>query len=329
MMAATLIILLAGSAAAAAEYPDLEADLRWLGTVAETYDRAHRDMLGQTIDFDRIERIRQAQAGYEGTAERFNKMVQATYKAFLDKDDSESKTKQAVRFRKAMKPAWKAVVEFHDWRKRHLQYARKRFDEAMRGVEGTLRDARRHGEVGRFEPDGRPKSLVRARYILDMTAALDPDDPSPVEEMTVEYEVMLDESRAVYGGLRDEVLAKTRTPDDHYRRADRDELAESIEAAWQQRWPDDNIVGLRFHAGDWKRNERWQWNSAQSSWLKNDVSVLPVTVVVENPEDDTGLLMYYAYANKDHTKGDAITIGVETKGEGYVVREMLRANYRP
>ncbi|MHC4406537.1 MAG: hypothetical protein ACYTG0_43485, partial [Planctomycetota bacterium] len=277
----------------------------------------------------RIERIRQAAEGLPKTIEHFRNLVHSRYKEYFDEGDAASKSEEAIKLKMAVTPARKALIDFQKERNRLLQYARKRFDGHIRGVQGALRNARQHRDVGQFEPDGRPRWLAEAKCTLDVTSALGPENPSLVEGMSVEYKVVLEKSNAVYEDLREEVIDKTRTPDDRYRGADRDRLAAAIEQAWRKRWPKDKPVGLRFHAADWKRQVSWQWNDAQRAWLKNDVSVLPVTVVVENPNDGKALLLYYAYLNKDHTKGGAVNIGVDTKSGSYVVREMLKANYRP
>lgn len=330
----TLLLLWLVSGANSAfsgQYAKLDEDIKWYVTLAKTYDKAAHSIAIFRSDFsaDSIEHLKRLYEGHDAVRDRFNTLSQSTYKDLIDQTNPASKGPEAQKLKTALDPAYRAIMRCRREREEYLKYAKKWFDENIRGARGALRDARRHNDVGRFEPDGRPKWLAEARNILDLTSALDPEDKAVLKAMNTEYKTVLEESRALYREIRPAIIAKTRTPDDRYRSPDKDDLSKAIKRAWQKRWKSDKIVGLRFHSLNWKTTTNWQWNNAQKDWLKNDVSVLPVTVVVENPDDDTALLLYLAYANKDHTKGDAISIGVETKGDGFVVREMLKSNYRP
>ena len=114
------------------------------------------------------------------------------------------------------------------------------------------------------------------------------------------------------------------TPPDVYTGKDKKSLEKLVLEAWRGKYPKDEILGLRFHMKDWKRDANYKANS--TSIYKTDTSVLAVSVVVkDSPELAT---IFPAYINKDNLDG-SVNAGVATKTSEYVVKQMLVRNWNP
>lgn len=90
------------------------------------------------------------------------------------------------------------------------------------------------------------------------------------------------------------------------------------------KYPQDEILGVRFHMKDWKRDANYKANS--TSIYKTDTSVLAVSVVVK--DDAQHATIFPAYINKDNLDG-SVNTGVDTKKSQYVVKQMLVKNWKP
>lgn len=114
------------------------------------------------------------------------------------------------------------------------------------------------------------------------------------------------------------------TPPDVYAGGDKKKLKEMILDAWKDKYPQDEILGVRFHMKDWKRDANYKANS--TSIYKTDTSVLAVSVVVK--DDARHATIFPAYINKDNLDG-SVNTGVDTKKSQYVVKQMLVKNWKP
>ncbi len=114
------------------------------------------------------------------------------------------------------------------------------------------------------------------------------------------------------------------TPPDIYAGADKEKFRSMISSAWKKKYPQDKVLGIRFHSDHWVRNSNYKADAV--SIYKSDTSVLPVSVVVQR--DDKIATIFPAYINKNNLSG-AISAGVNTKKKGYVVKEMLLSNWKP
>lgn len=113
--------------------------------------------------------------------------------------------------------------------------------------------------------------------------------------------------------------AAYRLPPEAYRGADKAKLAAMVRATWKEKYPQDQVLALRFPRAEWKRDRELKRNA--TDWYRTDVSSLVVYVVVK--QSATLATVYPAYVNKNHMQGDALTIGADTKGSGYVHEELL------
>ena len=98
-----------------------------------------------------------------------------------------------------------------------------------------------------------------------------------------------------------------------------------IRDTWAKEYPNEKIELIRFHAANWHNTQCWRWDSAGKSWNWNDTDVLPVKVVVKNPDGKTANV-YMAFCNRNNVS-KARNAGVQTR-EGYVVETMLVENIK-
>jgi hypothetical protein len=121
------------------------------------------------------------------------------------------------------------------------------------------------------------------------------------------------------------LLAATSAPVDLYTGADKEEIRDMVTQAWKKKYPKDDILGVRFPNKTWVRDSVWRWSSADKGWSNNDTSVLRLAVIVKT--DKTVATIYQAYVNRDNAS-DSVNVGVDTKGNEYVVEEMLLENWK-
>ena len=159
--------------------------------------------------------------------------------------------------------------------------------------------------------------------LAELESAKGATDPEVVR-MTAQYEETHAKVAAICAAFNEDKLKNQTAPEDLYKGSDRKELEKMIRAEWTKLYPEDQILSIRFHMTDWERNQEHQWQAATQSWRDVDMSVLAVSVIVKTSE--TIATTYPAYANKDNLSGGKLTIGAETKGDGYVHREILVAN---
>ncbi len=114
------------------------------------------------------------------------------------------------------------------------------------------------------------------------------------------------------------------TPPDIYKGADKEKFRSMISDAWKKKYPQDKVLGIRFHSDHWVRNSNYKADAV--SIYKSDTSVLPVSVVVQR--DASVATIFPAYINKNNLSGE-ISVGVNTKKKSYVVKEMLLKNWNP
>lgn len=176
-----------------------------------------------------------------------------------------------------------------------------------------------------FFTGGVKQKLEQAKARIDVCASLLPADDARRKAMTDALASARAKCDALAGSLKAEILAATRAPNDVYRGTDKAAHEAAIRAAWSKEHPNDEILAVRFHMEQFDRDTKWTWQSADSSWNKSDTSVLCATVIVKTGAEIA--TMYPAYVNVDHLS-DRTVYGVQTKGDAYVVEEMLIANLK-
>lgn len=171
---------------------------------------------------------------------------------------------------------------------------------------------------------GVQQKLDEAQRLLAACAALLPMDDArwlAMQRSMDESKARLDASRAA---LKAEIIAATTAPADVYEGADKEALRKAVLDAWKVAWPGDEVLGVRMSMKAFDRTTKWVWQDAESAWYKVDHSVLAATVAVRKGDH---VLLFPAFVNVDHLSSET-NYGVQTKGSGYVQREMLYSNWK-
>ena len=165
--------------------------------------------------------------------------------------------------------------------------------------------------------------LQEAKAVLDdLSSEKGAADPEVVA-LTEKYEAAHAEVAAICDSFNTAKLQNEKAPADVYKGSDRGTFDKQIRAEWAKKYPEDQILDVRFHMAEWQRNKEHVWQSASQSWRDVDMSVLAVSVIVKTCDEVA--TTYPAYINKNNLSGGAITIGVDTKGSEYVHKEILVA----
>ncbi|HRE08615.1 MAG TPA: hypothetical protein PKX00_23545, partial [Opitutaceae bacterium] len=114
---------------------------------------------------------------------------------------------------------------------------------------------------------------------------------------------------------------KYRLPPERYTGGDKSDLKKRVLATWKELYPDDKVLGVRFHREDWERKKESNFNNG--TWYHYDNSVLVVFVVVKTSSELA--TVYPAYVNKNN-QSNALKIGADTKGKAYIQDDMLLKN---
>lgn len=111
--------------------------------------------------------------------------------------------------------------------------------------------------------------------------------------------------------------------EEKYKGSDREELRGLLLEAWKKKYPQDEVLKIVFHMADFKRSVEANVNA--TSIYKTDTSVLAVSVAVKL--NDTMAKIYPAYVNRDNLSKSQ-SIGVDTKGNSFVHKEILLTNLK-
>lgn len=112
-----------------------------------------------------------------------------------------------------------------------------------------------------------------------------------------------------------------RLPPEKYTGKDKAKLKQIVLEKWKELYPNDKVLGVRFHKDVWERKKESNYNNG--TWYHYDNSVLVTYVVIKTSAELA--TVYPAYLNKNNQTG-AITVGAETKGNDYSHAEMLMKN---
>jgi len=150
----------------------------------------------------------------------------------------------------------------------------------------------------------------------DMLAKL----PEKKREM-IEKRCAKDASKPAYTISNKGREAREKMPQNNYQGSDLKQLISKIKTAWKRKYPKDRILAVKITSEDWKRDANWKANS--TSIYKNDTSILGGKVIVKT--DNKLATIFPAYVNRDNSNGK-INIGVATKQNKYVIKQMLLSN---
>ena len=121
--------------------------------------------------------------------------------------------------------------------------------------------------------------------------------------------------------LKEQILVDARAPKEEYSGADKEEMRKRIQEGWKKAYPQDELLEVRFPR-PWDRKTEWRF--VGDALQKSDMSYLYARAIVKT--SDKIASVYVAVVNKDHMKGDFISLGVHTKKGAWVVDEVLLSN---
>ena len=205
-------------------------------------------------------------------------------------------------------------------RERRLKQGVDEVDKALKQAHNWVDKAISQGKLNHFEQakDSIGEAYTALRKLQTSNATKDDKETIRLGEEFLETHTWIYQEA---DSFLVEALAEVEPRSEEYQGDDKEELRKLIRKAWQEQWPDDTIVDIRFHEANWDRTTAKKFNDATKEWDYTDKSVLPVSVYVQ--QTDNVVTRYPAYVNRDHLNDDALNPGVETKWGGYVTHEVL------
>ncbi|MAG58540.1 MAG: hypothetical protein CMJ83_19805 [Planctomycetes bacterium] len=303
---------LAGSAAKASStdsHPTFAKDLAQTQMIIDTH--RIRGFRGGDVD-EFCDIVRNLPRVTEWANERWTH-----YQPFFKRGTSDGRTLKVK-----LKWAVKIVKELGD---EVAQFKR----EAPQSIERQLAEAQKW--MARAEEKKQPlmlkggvrQSQVGAERDLKLLAAMSPANDEQVKTFQARLDSQREDVAKLRVTMKADILASARAPAAAYSGKDKEKIESMIRAAWVKAWPKDEILEIRFHRNDWKRNHKVIWNKADKAWEEVDKSYLTVLVIVKT--SDTIATMFPAYMNRDNLSG-SLNPGVQTKGGAHVVTEVLLKN---
>lgn len=173
--------------------------------------------------------------------------------------------------------------------------------------------------------NGVVQSQDRAARELRVLEAICGADDATVKQLKARLARQREASAQAEVAMQEQILKDARVPAAAYNGKDKAEFEAMIRKDWARAWPKDEILEVRFHRANWKRNKKIVWNSAEKAWEAVDKGYLTCLVIVKT--SDELVTLFPAYINRDYISG-ATTTGVKTKDGSYVVRKVLMSNYK-
>lgn len=296
-----------------ANYPTLQKDCAELDGLFERF-RAFQD-----IRRDPVRTAAMCQQWQQ--AAEFHKQCLQTYQALIKSDGHLGKDVRA-----RIQRVGEVLIVFRD---KAVQF-QKATPGAVRESLAKAKELATQGQTQQrpaFFTGGVKQQLEGARQWLAGYAAIRGDSDAEVLALQQELTATQKQVDAMAATLADKILAEARAPEDTYRGADRAELDGKIRAAWAKAHPQDEVLGVVFHMPQWRRDQTSTYHASARSWQHTDSSVLCVTFLVR--KSATLAVTHPAYLYKDHLSQDALTTGVNTKGDSYVSETILVQNLAP
>jgi hypothetical protein len=235
----------------------------------------------------------------------------------------ESKAREGPAISAKFEKTKKALVSFREKTKKFVEEAPGSISAQLKAAEQSAERAKAEKKILGFEQAQR--QIETAKKDLGVLAALTGKDDERVKKLSEEYEATARKVEEHKAGLREEIIAATTAPVEAYEGEDKEKLREMILAEWKKLYPADKVLTVRLSVKDWERTVKLQWDEGSKAWEKIDKAFLPAAVIVQTSE--TVATIYPAYVNRDNMKG-TMNVGAETKGKGYVQREMLVKNFK-
>lgn len=293
-----------------ANYPDLEADFRQIDALAKAYRQksfaSHPERVAELAA-----ELPQASAWSSGKFKEYRPLLVLTG------------GRKSPLFRRYEALA-NAVKQFQAEAAAFLEKAKSEVPAILGKAEELAARAVAEKKPA-FFTGGVRQQFDEAERLMKVCRAFASSDNADLAGLEAACEAARRKVDGLAEGLKEEILAGARPPEEKYRGGDREDLRARVIAAWKEAWPKDEILGVVFHMENFERTEKATWNGGAKEWTFEDRSVLAVTVIVK--ASDRIAATYPAYVNVNNAT-NAISIGVQTKGRDYVTREILLSNLR-
>jgi hypothetical protein len=199
------------------------------------------------------------------------------------------------------------------------QAIRADLDKAIEMGQNATRDKRPawFGETG-----GIAQQMGFARTKLDLLTAIEPGSAN-VKTADEQFAATKTQIAEMAKSLEGSIIERNRMPSELYNGPDKAELTELVRQKWIAEGNGKEILHAGINTAAWERNTRWEWSSGSSSWYKVDMSYAQGFVVVKHSDDLA--VAYYIWINKNHMKGDFITVNFHDMPdeEPSVIRKIL------
>ncbi len=216
----------------------------------------------------------------------------------------------------------KAIGEFSRNATEFVKTAETEIPKILQRAEKMARQAAKQKEPGYFT-GGVRQMMEQAQRQLTVVEGFLGEDDKRRKSLAQRLSATKSTIAKLEKSLEKEITAANRAPQDVYGGDDKNKLRTEILTAWKKKWPDDEVLGLRFHQGEFTRTVKWVWSKGNKAWQKVDRSVLATTVIVKTSPEVA--ITYPAFVNVDNLSASR-NVGCHTKGSGFVQRTMLVKN---
>ncbi|MBC7542692.1 MAG: hypothetical protein H7338_08175, partial [Candidatus Sericytochromatia bacterium] len=231
---------------------------------------------------------------------------------------------------------WYDTAETHrkGWMTQHSAYATiLARQETLHGkitlkqIDAAIAEAQKMADKGKkeknaqfFGPNGGPAQQLgfAKKHLAAFVAVKGAADPEAVRLA----KVIDDADRRITtigNAVIAELLATRRVPAETYAGGDKASLRSQVIAQWKSKYPQDQILGIRFHNPTWTRVNKWEY--ANSAATKRDFSWLSVKIITR--KNDQVATVNAAVIRKEHLSGNRIYIDPQRNDVGDVSDDVL------
>ena len=245
------------------------------------------------------------------------KQMQSIYQKY--QKEIEAKSDLGKRVQSASKTATLGIGTFIDGVKEFASSFQGQYQECLKKIKDDAVQAEKEKMPGYYK--SALHHLEKAEWMITILVAFNGEkDPNAIKisEEVSKIRSELTEKEAV---LRAATKPVPKIPTEIYTKSDLESLRSQVAAEWKKAHPKDKVLKIVFDHDAWKVNRFSRWNSATTAWQHVDKTFLELSVIVE--KDSTTASSYAAFVNKDN-QSNTTTIGVDTKGSGFVVDEFSK-----
>jgi hypothetical protein len=154
----------------------------------------------------------------------------------------------------------------------------ERFEKVIAAADEQTQKGTDAGSAVEFDKGRR--SLDRAREMVLLAEVLYADDEAGLARIKEDYKKLTDRIAARQKTYLEKTRSKTKAPTDRYTASDAEEIKQKAQAAWKAKYPDDKPADVYLASTTLARINRATWNPEKKRVNLDDVSMQPVSVVV-------------------------------------------------